>query len=299
MSKKITPFLWFDTHAEEAITLYTSIFENSRIVNIKRYPDSPQVGPIPGMEGRVLTAEFELAGQRFFALDGGPVFKFTPAISFFVNCETEAEIDTLWERLSEGGSVLMPLQAYPFSSKFGWLEDKFGLSWQLSIGTRAQKITPFLMFVGEQHGRAEAAMSFYTTLFKDAAVQTVTHHDASENGLAGTVKHALFQLRGGEFMAIDGGLDHAFGFAGAVSFFVECESQDEIDYLWNALSAVPQAEQCGWLMDKYGISWQIVPSILPELMNDPDPEKAGRAMQAMLQMKKFDIAALQRAYAGH
>lgn len=298
MSNKITPFLWFDTHAEEAMTLYTSIFENSRIVTIKRYPDSPQVGPMAGMEGRVLTGEFELAGQRFFALDGGPVFKFTPAISFFVNCETEAEIDAIWGRLSDGGSVLMPLQAYPFSQKFGWLEDKYGLSWQLSIGTRAQKITPFLMFVGEQNGSAEAAMNFYTTLFSDAAVQTVEHYGASENGAAGSVKRALFQLYGREFMALDGGLEHDFGFAGAISFYVDCESQEEVDYLWDALSAVPQAEQCGWLMDKYGISWQIVPRVLSELMSDPDPEKAGRTMQAMLQMKKIDIAALQRAYEG-
>lgn len=298
MSKQITPFLWFDTCAEEAITFYTSIFDNSHIVSIKRYPGGPLEGPMQGMEGRVLTAEFELAGERFFALDGGPMFKFTPAISFFVNCETEAEIDAIWGKLSDGASVLMPLQAHPFSPKFGWLADKYGLSWQLNIGARPQKITPFLMFTGQQHGKAAAALNFYTGLFRDAAIHHVEHYGASENGAAGTVKHALFQLGGREFMAIDSGLDHAFGFSGATSFYVDCETQEEVDRLWNALSAVPQAEQCGWLMDEYGISWQIIPTALPRLMSDPDPEKAGRVMQAMLQMKKIDIAGLQRAYDG-
>lgn len=295
MPQKITPFLWFDTQAEEAMTFYTSLFENAKIIHIKRYPDEP-VGPMQGFQGRVLTGEFELAGQRFFALDGGPIFKFTPAISLFVTCETEEEIDTLWAKLSAGGSVLMPLQPYPFSSKFGWLEDKYGLSWQLYMGTGDQKITPFLMFVGPQHGKAEEAINFYKSLFKKASVAHILHYDAGENGQPGTVKHALFQLLGCPFMAMDSNLEHNFSFTNAISFYVECESQEEIDDLWRALSAVPEAEQCGWLQDKYGISWQIIPAVLPELMRDPDPEKASRVMQAILQMKKIDIAALQHAY---
>lgn len=299
MSEKISPFLWFDTQAEEAMTFYTSIFDNSRIVYIKRYPVGVPIGPMEGMEGRVLHGEFELAGQRFFALDGGPVFKFNPAISFFVSCTTEAQCDALWEKLADGGSVLMPLQAHPFSAKFGWLADKYGLSWQLSVGsTGTQKITAFLMFVGEQHGKAEEAITFYTSLFKNAAIEHLMRRDAGTNGEAGTVEWAAFQLEGRAFMASDGGLHHDFAVSSAVSFYVDCESQDEVDYFWDALSAVPEAEQCGWLQDRFGISWQIVPTILGELMDGPDKEKSDRAMQAMLQMKKLDIAALQRAYEG-
>jgi predicted 3-demethylubiquinone-9 3-methyltransferase (glyoxalase superfamily) len=295
--QKITPFLWFDSQAEEAMKFYTGIFDDSGIVNISRYPDRELEGPMQGMQGKVITGEFELAGQRFLALDGGPHFRFTPAISFFVNCETAEEVDRIWRQLSDGGSVVMPLQQYPFSEKYGWLSDKYGVSWQLNVGTRAQKITPFLMFVGEQHGQAEAAIRTYTSIFSNAHIENILHHGA-ESGQEGAVMHAVFQLAGQDFMAMDSNLEHQFTFTPATSFYVECESQDEVDYFWEKLSAVPEAEQCGWLADQYGISWQIVPTVLPELLNDPDPEKSRRAMDAMLQMKKIDIAALQAAHAG-
>jgi predicted 3-demethylubiquinone-9 3-methyltransferase (glyoxalase superfamily) len=192
----------------------------------------------------------------------------------------------------------MALQKYPFSEKFGWLEDKYGLSWQLNLAARAQKITPFLMFVGDQHGKAEEAIRFYTTLFENSDVVNVEHYAPGENGEARTVKHAVFCLAGQEFMAADSNLEHAFTFNEAISFYVECESQDELDYLWNKLSVDPAAEQCGWLKDKYGVSWQIIPALLPKLLNDPDPEKSRRVMDAMLQMKKIEVEGLQKAYAG-
>jgi predicted 3-demethylubiquinone-9 3-methyltransferase (glyoxalase superfamily) len=296
--QKITPFLWFDSQAEEAMEFYTGIFDDSRIVNISRYPDRDLEGPMQGMQGKVITGEFELAGQRFLALDGGPNFKFTPSISFFVNCETAAEVDALWEQLSDGGSVAMPLDTYPFSERFGWLEDRYGVSWQLNVGARAQKITPFLMFVGDLNGKAEEAIRTYTSIFRNSGIENILHHGADGSEQEGTVMHAVFQLAGQDFMAMENDGDHPFSFTGAISFYVECESQDEVDYFWEKLSAVPQAEQCGWLADQYGISWQIVPTVLPELLNDPDPEKSRRAMDAMLQMKKIDIAALQAAHAG-
>jgi predicted 3-demethylubiquinone-9 3-methyltransferase (glyoxalase superfamily) len=164
MLQKIIPFLWFDTQAEEAITFYTSIFKDSKIVSITRYPEGATDGPMKGMGGKVLTAVFELEGQRFMALDGGPVFKPSGAVSFYIECDGQEDVDYYWNRLSEGGS--------------------------------------------------------------------------------------------------------------------------------------PEAQQCGWLMDKYGFSWQVIPKQLPELLTSSDKEKAGRAMQAMLQMKKIDIAGLQKAYDG-
>jgi predicted 3-demethylubiquinone-9 3-methyltransferase (glyoxalase superfamily) len=253
--------------------------------------------PMKGMEGKVITGVFELAGQQFMALDGGPAFKFTPAISFFVNCETEEEVDQLWEKFSDGGMALMPLQKYPFSEKFGWIMDKYGLTWQVNLGARSQKITPFLMFVGKQHGNAEEAINFYTSLFKNSSVERVERYGAGEGGGEnGTVKHAVFQLNGQEFMAIDSNAAHPFTFTEAISLYVECESQEEVDYFWNKLSADPSSEQCGWLKDKYGVSWQIIPTALTQLMSDPDPEKSKRVMDAMLQMKKIDIAGLKKAY---
>lgn len=296
--QKITPCLWFDTQAEEAMNIFTSSFPNSRIVIIQRYPDEPLAIPISGMEGKVLTGIFELAGQQFMALDGGPMFRFNPSVSFFVNCETEAEIDELWQRFADGGKTLMALQQYPFSEKFGWLEDKYGLSWQLNLAPRPQKITPFLMFAGEQHGKAEEAIRFYTALFENAGIVSIEHYAPGEYGDPGTVKHAVFRLAGQEFMAIDSNLEHDFTFNEAISFHVECKSSDELDYLWDNLSVDPAAEQCGWLRDKYGVSWQIIPALLPQLLNDPDPEKSRRVMDAMLQMKKIDVEGLQKAYAG-
>ena len=169
MKQKIIPSLWFDKECEEAIKFYVAIFSknpasagSSKIVSIQRYPEGQQIGPMKDMEGKVLTAIFELEGQRFMALDGGPMFKFNES----------------------------------------------------------------------------------------------------------------------------------------VSFYVECETQEEVDYFWEMLSAVPEAERCGWLKDKFGLSWQIIPRQLGEYLSDPDTEKAGRVMQAMLQMKKIEIAQLKNAYKG-
>ncbi len=121
--QKITPFLWFNNNAEEAMNFYVSIFKNSRIVSLKRYPEGPLEGPMKGMEGKVLTAVFELEGQRFMALDGGPFFKPSGAVSFYVECETQEEVDDYWEKLTAGGN--------PKAQQCGWLQDKYGFSWQI------------------------------------------------------------------------------------------------------------------------------------------------------------------------
>jgi predicted 3-demethylubiquinone-9 3-methyltransferase (glyoxalase superfamily) len=292
--QKITPFLWFDKEAEQAMNFYTSAFSNSKVGSVSRYGEAG-----PGPEGSVLTASFELEGLQFTALNGGPHFNFTPAVSFFVNCDTEAEIDQLWEKLSEGGQVLMPYQQYPFSEKFGWLEDKYGLSWQMSLGSRAQKIVPYLLFVREQHGKAEQAMNLYTSLFENSRIVNIQRWGADQGEQEGTVMHAVFQLAGLEFMAMESNnQDHQFTFTEATSFYVNCETQEEVDYFWEKLGegGDENAQQCGWLKDRFGVSWQIVPSVLPVLLNDPDPEKAKRVTEVMLQMKKIDIPALEQAY---
>lgn len=296
--QKITPNLWFDDQAEEAVRLYTSLFKDSKLGRVVRY-DKAAAAASGRPEGSVMTVDFTLAGQSFVALNGGPIFKFTPAVSFFVTLESEAEVDALWEKLSAGSSVLMPLDAYPWSQKYGWLSDRYGLSWQVSVGRRqdvGQTIVPSLLFVGKQHGRAEAALRLYTSLFEGSSITGILHYGAGEHEPAGTVKHAQFVLAGQSFMAMDSSLDHGFTFNEAVSFIVSCEKQEEVDRFWNVLSAVPEAEQCGWLKDEFGVSWQIVPTVLPKLLSDPDPKKAQRVMQAMLQMKKLDTAALKRAF---
>lgn len=153
-----------------------------------------------------------------------------------------------------------------------------------------QKITPCLWF----DNQAEEAMNFYVSVFKHSSVESISRYGEAGPGPEGSVLTVTFKLEGQDFMALNGG-PH-FQFSPAISLYVDCATQNEVDELWAKLSAVPEAEQCGWLQDKFGVSWQIVPSILGELVQDKDPAKSNRVMQTMLQMKKLDIAALQAAY---
>ncbi len=291
--QKITPFLWFDNNAEEAANFYVSVFGDSKVGTITRYGEA---GPAPA--GTVMTVEIQLEGQKFTALNGGPHFKFTPAVSFYVACETAEKVDALWQKLSEGGSVLMELAKYPFSEKFGWVADKYGLSWQLNLASFPQKISPCLMFVGEQNGKAEDAMKFYTSQFNNSSIDRVERYAPGEGGTEGAVKHGVFSLDGQKFIAMDGGTNHPFTFTEAQSFVVDCKTQDEVDEFWQKLTAGGQESQCGWLKDKYGLSWQVTPAILIEMLQDKDAEKSKRVMEAMMQMSKIDIPTLQRAYDG-
>ncbi len=302
--QKITPFLWFEKDVEKAAEFYVSLFENSKIGDISHYPEAT-VEVSGQKKGSVMTVEFELSGQKLIGLNGGPIFKFTPAISFFVSCKTVEEIDRIWTKLSEGGKVLMEFGKYPFAEKYGWLQDKFDLSWQLMLSDKPQKITPTLMFVGKVAGKAKEAIKFYTSLFsgfasgeKDSKIINMIHYEKGEGDKEENIKHAEFTLSGQEFIAMDSSLPHPFTFTEAISLMVNCESQEEIDYFWEKLSAVPEAEQCGWLKDKYGVSWQIVPTVLSKLLSDKDQKKVERVTAAFLKMKKFDIAKLKEAYEG-
>jgi predicted 3-demethylubiquinone-9 3-methyltransferase (glyoxalase superfamily) len=290
--QKIAPFLWFDHQAEEAAKLYTSLFGRSRVTGTSRYGEAG-----PGPKGTVMTASFELEGLPFTALNGGPVFSFTPAISFFVTCPTEAEVDALWRELSRGGKVMMELSRYPFSQKFGWLSDRYGLSWQINLSDRPKKITPFFFFVGRQHGKAEEAMKSWVSKFEGSSIAQVERYPAGMPEPEGTVMHGRFALAGQEFMAMESAGKHEFTFTPAISFWVSCENQEEVDRCWDTLSAGGKPGQCGWLEDAYGVSWQVVPAILPKLLGDKDPARAKRVTEAMLKMTRLDIGKLQEAHA--
>lgn len=292
--QKIVPHIWFDNEAHIAKDLYLSLFENSRIKNTITLHNTPS--------GNADLITLVLAGQEFMLLNAGPYFTINPSISFLVACSTKEEVESLWQKLSEGGSALMELGAYPFSEKYGWVKDTFGLSWQLMyVGETEmkQKITPTLMFVGEQCGKTEEAISVYTSVFHDAKVSSIMRYGKGEEpNKEGTIKHASFILEGESFAAMDSARKHDFSFNEAISFAVKCDTQEEIDYYWEKLSADPGAEQCGWLKDTYGLSWQIVPTIMDKMFEDKDEEKLARVTKAFLVMKKYDIAILNRAYEG-
>jgi predicted 3-demethylubiquinone-9 3-methyltransferase (glyoxalase superfamily) len=290
--QKIIPHLWFDKEAEEASKFYMSLFEGSKLKDKTILNNTPS--------GTVEMITVELAGQEFMLLSAGPFFKFTPAVSFLVVCSSAEEVEMLWEKLMENGTALMPLDAYPFSEKYGWVNDKYGLSWQVMlVGDLEikQKITPTLMFVGDQCGKAEEAIGFYAKVFKNSKVGDILRY--SEDALpdkAGTIKHVEFTLENQAFAAMDSAYEHGFTFNEAISFIVSCNTQEEIDYYWDELSAFPEAEQCGWLKDRFGFSWQITPTIMNDIMQDKDVAKLAQVTEAFLKMKKFNIAELITAY---
>jgi len=290
---KIIPHLWFDSEAKEAMTFYTTLFKNSRVTNITRITGTPS--------GDCDIVTVKLAGQDFMAISAGPYFQFNPSISLFTVFNTEVEIDGVWEKLSEGGKILMEYGSYPWARKYGWLQDKYGLSWQLSLSGHhkfVQKITPLLMFTQEKAGLTKKAIEEYVSIFPNSKIDLISLYEKGEDDVEGYIKHSQFTLSGQHFMAMGSSQKHEFTFNEAISFIVNCDTQEEIDYYWAKLSAVPESEQCGWLKDKYGVSWQIVPTAMGKFMGSGDAKKTERVTQAFLKMKKFDIAKLKKAYDG-
>ncbi len=286
--RKITPFLWYNGNVEEAVNYYTSAFRNSKIGMMQKMDPN----------GKVFTATFELEGQTIMALDGGPLYQFTPAVSLFVNTDTEEYTDHLWRIFSEGGNVLMPYMKYPFSQKFGWVVDKFGLSWQFNFTGSAPKVSPCLMFANEVKGRAEEAINFYSSIFEPSETKLVARYEPGEMGVEGTIKHAAFSLAGLEYKCMDSHIDNPFKFTPAFSFFIDCEDQAEVDDKWARLTDGGGESRCGWIWDKFGVSWQVIPKDLMRLMYSKDKVRSQRVMQAMLKMDKIIVADLQKAYDG-
>jgi predicted 3-demethylubiquinone-9 3-methyltransferase (glyoxalase superfamily) len=283
--QKITPHLWFDKEAKEAAEFYVSVFDNSRITSVTTIHNPSSDAEIVG---------FQIMGYDFMAISAGPYFKINPSISFHVKCVTVEEVDRLWNKLSPGGMALMELGEYPFSKRYGWIQDRFGVSWQViyTEGDFDQRITPALLFTGDVAGKTEEAINFYASVFQDAKAAVLQRYVAGEEpDKPGTVKYAQLILYGQEFGAMDSAWPHEFGFNEAVSLIVNCKDQSEIDYFWEKLSAVPEVENCGWLKDKFGVSWQITPwNILELLARNP-----AKTTPVMLQMKKVIIADLEKA----
>ena len=301
IKQRIVPHLWFDREAKEAANFYCSVFPDSKIASITTLHNTPS--------GDCDVVSFKLWRYSFMAISAGPLFKFNPSVSLMVNFDpsqdkdAKTRIDEVWAKLSEGGKVLMPLDKYPFSERYGWIQDKYGLSWQLILtnpeGEERPLIIPSLMFVGDVYSKAEEASDFYLSVFKNSKRGAIARYPAGmEPDKEGAVMFTDFTLEGQWFAAMDSAREHDFAFNEAISFMVNCEDQNEIDYYWEKLSAVPAAEQCGWLKDKYGLSWKIVPTVMDKMMRDQDPERLDQVTQAFLKMKKFDLAALQRAYDG-
>ena len=280
MKENITPCLWYNGQAQEAAALYCSVFTDAKIT-----AQSPIVTAI------------NVSGHSITLLDGGPMYKPNPSISFFYICEKEDELNKIWNAFSKEGTVLMSLDKYPWSEKYGWVNDKFGISWQIALGKISdvgQKITPCLMFTGKQYGRADEAIAHYSSIFKNVKVDGILRYGANElPDQEGKVKHAQFALNDQKFMIMESAAPHNFTFTEGISLTIHCETQKEIDYYWEKLTESGAESMCGWLKDKFGVSWQIIPTVLNKIMSDP--AKAGKAAQAFMAMRKLNIEQIVQA----
>ena len=285
MNNNIFPCLWYDGDAKESADFYCQVFGGTITT------DTPVV------------LNIELFGQKLMLLNGGPQFKKNASVSFMMLCETEEEVEKYWSPLSENGLVLMELGEYPWSKKYGWVRDRFGVTWQVYLGEKQgeQKIIPTLMFIHKNNGKAMEAMELYNEVFPNSKIGNVLKygdgvanesHEIPEN-----VQHAHFEIDDYSFFCMDNSYDHEFDFNEGISIVVMTDNQEQTDHLWNSLTKDGGRESmCGWLKDKFGMSWQIVPKKLIQLMNDPHQEKAQKVVQAMMKMQKIVISDLEEAY---
>ncbi|PZD79429.1 VOC family protein [Mesonia sp. K7] len=282
MNNDIYPCVWMNGTGEEAAKLYSEVFKNTKVVK-----NTPMVKML------------ELDGQKLMLLDAGSPFKPNASLSFLVANKDEKETERLYKLLEKEGEVLMPLDKYHFSEKYAWVEDKFGVNWQLYTGEKGntdQYFTPSLMFVNKNNGKAKEAIAFYTSVFPNSSVEGIMEQPEASDEPKGNVAHAQFQLNDFTMAIMENSAAHDFDFNEGVSITVMTNDQKETDYYWKLLTENGGEEsKCSWLKDKYGVSWQIVPKRLVELMNQENQEKAQKVMQAMMQMNKIIIEDIEKA----
>lgn len=291
--QRIVPNLWFDHTAAEAVEFYTRVFPDARLIDTKFYPRDGLEDFQKDLAGDVLYIDFEVRGYRLIAINAGPDVTVNPSISLMLNfgADEREALDTLWAHLAEGGKELMGLDDYGFSSRYGWVQDRYGISWQLVLNDRTESDRPFivpsLMFTELVLNRAAEAIDYYTSVF-GGQVGGISRYPDDAGPVAGTVMYGDFEILDQWFAAMDsGGATHGFTFNIGVSLMLHCTDQAELDQWWSQLSAQPEAEQCGWCVDKFGVSWQLVPANLDELMTKPG------AWDKLMAMKKIDITAFE------
>ncbi|AWB88402.1 VOC family protein [Homoserinimonas hongtaonis] len=299
MTSKIVPCIWLTDQAEQAAAFYTSAI-GGRILATSYFPESSD-NPSGRPPGSVLTVEFEVRGQRLTALNGGGngEFRINPSISFFIEMGSAPAVDRMYAALSAGAHTLMGPDSYAWSERYAWVQDRYGVSWQImATDAPGTRVIPSLLFSGEQQGRAEEAMEYYTHLFDNSSIETVSRFTSSDAGPEGKVAHARFVLESTPMVAMDSAVEQPFTFSEALSLQVMCADQAEIDRLWNALTEGGRPSQCGWLADRFGVSWQIVPARMDAWMTTADTAARDRVFQALMPMTKIDIATLESAARG-
>jgi predicted 3-demethylubiquinone-9 3-methyltransferase (glyoxalase superfamily) len=300
MTQRIVPNIWCDGDAEEAGVFYASVFERASSRVVARYPQDGLLEFQRPLAGQPLTVEVSIDGFRITLINAGPEFAPNPALSFLVSVDprrfgdadaARAWINRTWTALGEDGLVVMDIGEYLFSGLYGWVEDRYGVSWQLKLMDRdaepAPLITPMLVFGGPVRNRSEEAIALYGELLPPSGITRQVQYPVTEPPhVTEPIVYSEFLLAGQRFAAFDSPVDRDFTFTPGLSLQIDCDGQEEIDRIWAALSAAPAAEQCGWLVDRFGVSWQVVPADLGELMQRPN------AYEHLMGMKKIVIADL-------
>lgn len=302
----IVPNIWHDRTAVEAAAFYTSAFREARETARSHYPTDRLPDFQKSFAGEVQTIELDIHGRPLILINADGTFRPNPSAGFMLHFshhvadDPRAYLDEVHERLSHGATTLMPLDEYPFSAHYAWIEDRYGVSWQLVLAEPDAPARPFLvpalMFCGPAQNTAAEAVAAYTSLFPGSEVGTVaTYPEQTGPAVAGASMYSDFRLGAGSddprtdewFTAMDSGVEQPFTFTEGFSLMVKADGQEELDRLWAMLSTDPGAEQCGWCRDAFGVSWQVVPSDIDDLM-----ERTG-GYARLVEMKKIDIAALR------
>lgn len=276
--QKIYPCLWFEKEALEATDFYFKVFGEAQMLHKNDF-----------------VATFEIKGSKMMAINGGPHYKKTPAVSYFVYCGGDAEIERIYTMLTEGGMIMMPLGNYPWSRRYAFIEDKYGTAWQLDVDdvNNSQKIVPCLLFVNEKNKLAGEAVDYYTGIVKESTILFKSMYGPGQQMPEEVVLFAQFKLHHVIINATRSTMKHDFDFTPGNSLVIECSTQEEIDYYWDQLGSGGQYSRCGWLTDRYGHSWQIIPDFLSAATSDP--ETAHAVIQAFMSMTKFEIEPLKEA----
>lgn len=296
-TQKVIPYLWYDKNALEATEFYISIFPDSKLIGVEKIYETPS--------GDCDMISFQLLGLEIQAIGAGPEFQFNSSLSFMVTCTSKEELNEFYKKLSENGKILMPLGEYPFSPYYVWFSDKYGLNWQLILMDKVvnretnQRIRPVLLFQGEQCGKALDALNFYQSVLPGANIGQISRYlNGEAKDARAIINYAPLSFLGMDFVVMDHGYGGDDTFNESFSLMIRCKDQMEINYYWNKLSFVPEAEQCGWLKDRFGVSWQIVPSMLGDIFANATPEEVKRVTKAFLKMGKFYIDELEKAKKG-
>lgn len=263
----IAPAIWFDNNAFEAFKWYSAIFPNSTY---------SQINPV--------VVSGKLAGTPFVGINGGAAFKPNSAISFLVTIESQTELLEIWHKLLEKShSILMPLQAYPWSQLYAWIEDAYGVHWQLYLGklvdVNNQVICPMLMYPHASKSICMEAVAFYKDLFPNLESHGQLHYPAPNEN---KVQHTQFSIGPNMFMAADHIEESNEKFTEGVSLVIYCKDQTEINYYWDKITAKGKESQCGWCKDEFGVSWQVIPENIDVLIANPNAQKALYAMKKII-----------------